>query len=474
MFLCLQLFILTSIEASSGQDRSLEMSSNEIDGIELYKYVYQDFIASGCQWKSSDFRYFDIRLAHTWFAFPDWLQKCLISFSKSSCSSAAVWEKIYNDTSFLRKCQTFRILVLNLEEMKGLLTSIESIEDATEQFFEAYKCATDSVKLNYSVISNSTCYDSNYIKFVTKTSNEFNEIYKTINQAYKYQKNIQLSLSIIVAILGLIMNGIFWFSFVFAHELTYETKAILFIIAICDCISLVVVFPLEHIIVTGIDYSDQLIRVYVFIILLLSSSRGICVLALSIQRLLMITREPQRTCCSRINNCSRTVLCALLIWGSSAALTTLISMIYWIDYFYFIFQTILVTAIMINLFLFSLPITVCVLNIVSSRKLKQISRSTTGDSSNSGQKRYISSKAVTFLCGIFWFTHAPMICMSLILMSEIRNLITYNWNVKLLSFSIHIIFYLSASFNPLTQNFVRRNLRELWARYFLRKKDNIQ
>ena len=462
-FLCSQLFTMVTIHASSEQDDSEEMSSDDIDDNKWQEYINRAFYSPGCESKDSLRQevYFNVDSIKTWIVFTDWLQKC-ITTSNKTCPHEVLGENFNYDTYILRKCENYLTSMLSLQQLEYMLTSIELVNNITKQFFDSYKCAN--------VSSGSYCYDKNYTRFITKTSEEFNEIYDIVNIAHKFRKNIQLNVSVVVVVLGLIMNGVFWFLLVKHHKITDETNAIVTNIALCDFIGLIVVFPLQHTIVSGIGDEDQLIRIYGFIILFLSSCRGISVLALSIQKLQMLKRDSQRTCCSRINNCSRTFLYVPYIWGSSAALTFLISMIYWIDYFDFRYQTVFVTAIVSNLFLLLLPIIVCILNIVGSSKLKQIVREAPGDPSNSNKERYISSNAITSFCAIFWFTHAPIIGIGLIVMARIQS----SLNMTYVSFGIHIIFYLSAYLNPLAQYVVHRNLRELCARCLPKKKDNVQ
>ena len=423
----------------------------------------------------SSYIYFHADTPSTWFILAFWMQKCENIFAEMPDCNLTIVENYQENISHLRKHEYYRTLLLDLKVMGDVEASIHLMRNISKQFLDAHKCATDPIRLNYT-ISRTKCYDPKFIRFVSKTSDEFKEISNIINKTYTFQNNIQLNVSLSLVILGLFMSGIFGYLLAKHRYIAGETNAIILNISICDFVGLVVVFPIQHIMITGIYYSKQLINIYVFIIILLCSCSGISILALSIRRLLIVPGDSQRTCYSKIYNYCRTFICILIIWGSSTTLAALVSMIFLIvdkdvD---LTFRGVIVTVIMINLFLLLLPIAVCVLTIVSSRKLRQVERSSSGENSQdkSTKERYVSSKSVALLCVTFWFTHAPIIGGFLLLVSQFEYDSLYNLKLKIVSLGIHIAFYLSACLNPLTHDIVRRNLREFCSRHFLRRRNN--
>ena len=438
-----------------------EFDSRRIDALD-------GFIFKNCQ-----FELFQINNLCTWFKFGAQTETCIrtSTFSEEFPENMSIETQNNLESSLFTNYESKIYLFLSLDEIEVVLRAVQSIKDIANYFIvkETFNVNKDGKHLLFIAREEYESLRSCKLPDIKRVYNEFDEIYNMTWKVYIFQKYIEIPLAIVVMILGLVMNGTLIFIFIKHREIIGEANMIILNISVCDFIGLVVVYPIHYTLINGINQDSELSTFYGCTMIVLSISSALSIFALSIQRLLVVLGIPFLG--NNKNKYCRIMVFILFVWGPSVLMVTFIysspQIFNEISFFY---QTIFIFGIMC-FFLIVLPITVTVINVVISRKLKKSAEQIPGETVQQDRidARNRTSRVVTFLCVIFWFTHVPVLSVSLFLLIANSGSNIGQLEYKYLSFAINSLFCLNAFLNPLTIVIMCKNFRELYAKYLLRR-----
>ena len=232
---------------------------------------------------------------------------------------------------------------------------------------------------------------------------------------------------------------------------------ILMNIAICDFITITVLYPLQHIIY-NVSHSVGFIIAYTSLSLIISSASCLSILALSIQRLVLLVKTPVSS-----NGTKRwkIFLFVISVWFAIPAwifLTILFLIV--IGGAHFIAITVVFP---ITVFSCLLPVVITVLNSVTSYRLRKTAREMPGEHvpEDQVQTRYRSARVIHFLCLVYWVGHFPFF-----LLQMYGNYVyALEFGVKYIIWTVNSLFALNAVFNPLALITMSRNFRHLYKKY---------
>ena len=141
----------------------------------------------------------------------------------------------------------------SLEDISGILRSIESYSNTYCTYLKCYQ------NISFER-SNASCSDSRYMKFIEQNLEKLSAIYSDIWWVYVFQKYIQVIISSVVLMSGILMTGTLLFIFIKHKEIRTEANMVLLNIAICDFLYIVVFYPVYFVFFNGIYTSNKLHR----------------------------------------------------------------------------------------------------------------------------------------------------------------------------------------------------------------------
>ncbi|PSN40083.1 hypothetical protein C0J52_18249 [Blattella germanica] len=433
----------------------------------------------------------------SWYVITDWLDECTGEFNEVkilTSRKSVKTRKNINSVPLHEICGKSGIhenYELNMtewcvngasgasvQEIQRILTLLEYCKHLCSKYVNSYT--------NYTSYSNENqCYDSKYYKFIQVQVENLNKMYSEVETLFIFQRYIEVVILIIITGLGFIMTGTLMFIFIRHKEVRSEPNMIVLNIAFCDLL-IITTYPIPYIAVNYFYESKVIVEFYILFALTIPYSSGVSILALSVQRIIIVTGCMQKCCFAKNMKWFRIFIFIFIAWGP--VLIFLTSYIFiGIPQLYghnsiqqpdnSVSLTVLIIASIIMFFLFMFnvictPLLTTVINCITSCKLRQTARNMPGEiqgtCGSQQQARYRSAKVIYCLCLVFWLTHVPFNVGSgmVSIQENLHDLSSLKFKYWLCA--LHGLFCSNAVTNPLALIMMSKQFRKLFERYLLK------
>ena len=312
-----------------------------------------------------------------WVYVSEWLTQCINEFDK-------------HDTKYNISTETIITFRFDKFTSPAYIRSddIYDLIRFMEYFNKTYTAYIDYYMVDPPVNRSLSCYNDTFFLVSEHQVKIVEYLHKITWRIYIFQKYILPFISLIIFTAGLLMTGTLLFIFIKHKKLRSGQNMILMNIAICDFIGITVLYPLQHIMYNLSDSIGFLIA-YSCLALIISSASCLSILALSIQRLVLLVKTPVSS-----NGTKRwkIFIFVISVWFATPVwlLLTIFFLIV-IGGAHFIGITV---AFPITVFSCLLPVVITVLNSVTSYRLRKSAREMPEEpiSQNQVQTRYRSAR----------------------------------------------------------------------------------
>ena len=345
--------------------------------------------------------------------------------------------------------QNYNLVYLNQNDIYDLIQNIEALNETYRMYIDYY----DNDRPNNHTYG---CYDDTNISLINHQFNKIDHMHRVTWRIYIFQKYIQHVITFIIFTSGLLMTGTLLFIFIRHKEMRSEQNMIVMNIAICDFIAITVLYPMQYLIY---NFSfTEIMFTYRYIAILISSSSCLSILALGIQRLVLVSSST-KSYQSKRSRRWRIFIFVVSVW--SPGFVWLCSLKIVIEFI--AIDPVFIIEIPIVFFSCVLPIVITIINCVTSYRLRRSAKQMPGEYIPQGQAqpRYRSARVVHFLCLLYWVSHFPFV---LAVLYE-NSSSDHEFVVKYVICTVNSLFYLNAVFNPLALTIMSRSFRSFYKKY---------